>query len=75
MGTTPSKELHKSVKKGDVEGVRKALGDGAEVDAVQNHRTPLMQAAYYSRPTMVRLLLQQGASDYRDGNQELALHM
>ena len=74
MGTTPSKALHKAAKSGDTEGIESALRSGAPLDAVEDGRTPLMTAAKSNKPEILSLLLAKGASDYRDSNQELALH-
>ncbi|MBN1886002.1 MAG: hypothetical protein JW876_10840 [Candidatus Krumholzibacteriota bacterium] len=66
-------EIHRRAVQGDVEGVRRLLDEGADVDATRElSQTPLIDAIYYGAgPEMVRLLVERGATLDYDHDREL----
>jgi len=74
MGSTPAKAIHKAAEKGDTAQIDLAIRQGADINEIRNGRTPLISAARKNSTNAVRFLLQHGASDYRDGDHETALH-
>jgi cytohesin len=53
----------KAMKKGDIEGIKKLISQGADVNAKDNRgMTPLHKAAYYGRRQMAKVLIAKGAN-------------
>ena len=70
------KDLFKAVERGDLNEVKLALENGADIKARDGEqRTPLHVAAYYGRSTIAELLLSNHAEvDARDHAQSTPLH-
>ena len=55
--------LFQAVRKGDVTKVTRLIADGTDVNALNSSsRTPLVEAAAYEHPKIVKLLLAHGAN-------------
>lgn len=64
-----------AITRGDVDVVRKFLEYGADVNETSRGLTPLMYAAHYNQPEIVKLLIEKGARlEARDekGNNAIA---
>ncbi|WP_289659342.1 ankyrin repeat domain-containing protein [Flavobacterium panacagri] len=59
-----SSALHKAVCKGDLEGVKKIIEYGTNVNKIIRNMTPLMLAARYNHVEIVKVLLANGANPY-----------
>jgi len=57
--TTP---LCIAISKGDIEGVKKFIDYGADVNEKSNGMTPLMMAARYNKVEIIKLLVSKGAN-------------
>lgn len=70
-----SSPLCLAITKGDVDVVKKFLEYGADVNETSRGLTPLMYAAHYNQPEIVKLLIEKGARiEARDekGNNAMA---
>jgi hypothetical protein len=74
----PDERLFYAARHGDVAGIERALGDGANVNAASplDGRTALSRAALLGQPDGVRALLKAGANpDSRGGDDRTALQL
>jgi len=64
-------------KKNDIEGVKKAIAEGADLNFQDVYGyTALMLASLNNRPEMVKLLIERGARiDIKNGNDDTALDL
>jgi ankyrin repeat protein len=53
--------LHFAISKGDIEGVKKCIEYGADVNKIVRDMSPLMLAARYNNPEIIKILLEKGA--------------
>lgn len=53
--------LHLAISKGDVEGVKKFIEYGADVNRIVRDMSPLMLAARYNNVEIIKILLANGA--------------
>ena len=74
VGCGPSVDIHEAAKAGNIEAVKQAIADGADVNARDDQfgGTPLHGAAGYGRTKVAELLLAEGAEvDSKDDKYEV----
>lgn len=67
QGASPSRDLYRAARSGDVAGVTRALERGADINYRNgaDQHTPLMASAKRGHAEVVRTLLLRGAADLR----------
>jgi len=60
-GNEATKRMFKAIEDGDATAVKKALSDGADSGASQDHRTALALAALENEPKIAKALIKAGA--------------
>ncbi|MEO8535148.1 MAG: ankyrin repeat domain-containing protein [Flavobacterium sp.] len=58
--------LHLAISKGDVEGVKKIIQYGADVNKIVRDMSPLMLAARYNNVEIIKILLKNGARPFEE---------
>lgn len=68
----PDERLFKAARHGDVAGIERALGDGADVNAQApvDRKTALFRAVAFAQTDAVRALLKAGADPERRGSDD-----
>jgi len=61
-GKAPDISIHDAAESGNIEAVKQAIADGADVNAKDKHAvTPLHRAAFYGHKEIAELLISKGA--------------
>jgi ankyrin repeat protein len=61
LSTFSKSPFHLAISRGDIDTVRKFIKYGVDVNKMSKDMTPLMVAAHYNEPEIIKILLESGA--------------